>query len=247
MNGSSRISDIKRLYELLDELATRTLPPRLLSEFSAGGVYFFYEDGERRSDSGTGYRVVRVGSTGNFRNRLGDHECRNKVSSVFRLLVGTALLAKNNRQCNDWEPKVPPSTGIPIDESQVEQCVTETLGQMRVLCLPIEDGPNQSSLLKCIEENSIALLSNYNKIAIDPPSDDWLGLCCTQHPKVPGSGLWNRRHVIDDHKPEFLDTLEKLIRSFVKEQHQICFRFGPFRLTLSLRRMISSMARRHDT
>ena len=71
MNGSNRIDDVKRLYELLDELAARThsLQPGLLSELKrgllseslAGGVYFFYEDGEHRLQSGDGDRIVWVG------------------------------------------------------------------------------------------------------------------------------------------------------------------------------------------
>jgi hypothetical protein len=41
-----------------------------------------------------------------------------------------------------------------------------------------------------IEENSIALLSNYDRPAIDKCSKDWLGQY-SKDAKIIGSGLWN--------------------------------------------------------
>ena len=229
MNGPNRISDVNRLYELLGRLACKR-PPRLLSKCSGydkwplRGVYFFYECGEYRSGSGTSrLRVVRVGThalrTGSkttLWNRLSHHKGRaksgggNHRGSIFRLLVGTALLAKNQRQCIDWDINGPPSRGTLIDKSQVEQWVTETLGNMWVLCLPIEDQAGPSSLRGLVERNAIALLSNYHKQPIDMSSKSWLGRLCTR-PKVQESGLWNQRHVDETYNSAFLDTLEDLI------------------------------------
>ena len=197
MNGSNRISDINRLYELLDELARKFLQRFLSSCFehdmpSSGGVYFFYEKNERRSGSGTSrLRVVRVGQTTNLWQRLSHHKGGNKDSSVFRKLVGFALEEKE-------ESKKP-----------LNERVTETLGQMQVSCLPIED----ETLHDSIEHNAIALLSNYHKQPIDPPSEGWLGHHCAR-PKVQESGLWNQRHVDETYDPAFLDTLERLILNF---------------------------------
>jgi hypothetical protein len=41
----------------------------------------------------------------------------------------------------------------------------------RALWLSVDDEPGPQSLRGCIERNAIALLSNYGKLPIDPPSD----------------------------------------------------------------------------
>ena len=207
MNGSNRISDIKELYRLLDVLM-RTHSRQLLSECSADdvpslGVYFFYECGEYQSDTDdtdtprlrivrVGTHALKTGSKATLWNRLCAHKSGNKNSSVFRKLVGFALEEKEESK-------------RPLNER-----VTETLGNMWVLCLPIEDEVGPSSSRGLIERNAIALLSNYHKQPIDPPSEDWLGHHCVR-PKVQESGLWNQRHVKDIYDSRFLDTLEDLI------------------------------------
>ena len=230
MNGSNRIDNINRLYELLDVLM-RTHPRRRLSECSGydewplRGVYFFYENGECRSGSNDD-RIVRVGthaltpgSKKTLWGRLSEHRGNESGGgdhsiSVFRLLVGTALLTKNDRQCIGWDINGPRSSGTLIDKSQVEQCVTKTLGNMQILCLPIEDEAGPNSLRGLIERNSIALLSNYSKnkpkLQIDPPSNKWLGHKCTRL-KVQESGLWNQHYVGRPYDQKFLDTLDKLV------------------------------------
>jgi hypothetical protein len=70
-----------------------------------------------------------------------------------------------------------------------------------------------------IERNAIALLSNYNKAPLDPPSPGWLG-CHYNRPgvrdaglRVRTSGLWNSNHVDEIYDPVFLDELERLLVS----------------------------------
>ena len=227
MNGSNRISDINRLYELLGELA-RTHPRRFLSECSGHdawplrGVYFFYENDECRSDSGDD-RIVRVGThalkTGSkttLWNRLSQHKGQvksgggNHRGSIFRKLVGHALLVQNQQPCDSWGKGSSASRDTRASELLIEQLVTGTLGRMQVLYLPIEDEARPSSLRGLIERNAIALLSNYHKQPIDAPSKGWLGYLCTRE-KVRESGLWNQRHVDETHDPAFLDTLEEMI------------------------------------
>jgi len=61
-----------------------------------------------------------------------------------------------------------------------------------------------------IEQNAIALVSNYGKDAIDPRREEWLG----HHSPVTDieqSGLWNINHVEEDYQPDFLETLEGYI------------------------------------
>jgi hypothetical protein len=61
-----------------------------------------------------------------------------------------------------------------------------------------------------IERNAIALLSNYNKPAIDPPSTEWLGQYCDRE-RVRLSGLWNNRHVDEEYDPQFLTLIERYV------------------------------------
>jgi hypothetical protein len=64
----SRQDDLNRFNDLLRELRGRIGGARMLSQcdgrmtWPQRGVYFFFEQGEMRSNSGTEQRVVRVGT-----------------------------------------------------------------------------------------------------------------------------------------------------------------------------------------
>jgi hypothetical protein len=68
MNAPTRLTDLVRFYKLLAALENKIGPHRKLGECSGRmdwpkrGVYFFFEDGEKRSHTGNGQRVVRVGT-----------------------------------------------------------------------------------------------------------------------------------------------------------------------------------------
>jgi hypothetical protein len=81
---------------------------------------------------------------------------------------------------------------------------------MPFLWLALEDESGPESRRARIEKNSIALLSNYNKPALDPPSHDWLGRQCNRE-RVRNSGLWNSDHVDDSYSPAFLEELEQWV------------------------------------
>ena len=81
---------------------------------------------------------------------------------------------------------------------------------MSFLWLSVDDESGPQSQRGFIERNAIALLSNYGKPPIDPPSDSWLGSYCTRE-KVRTSGLWNSNHVDEGYDPTFLDALASLI------------------------------------
>ena len=116
-----RITDLRRFYSLLSALQESLGGPRRLAtctgqmSWSNRGVYFFMELGENRSDSGSGPRIVRVGThalnegagtklwtrlsqhRGPTNTGAGNHRC-----SIFRLLVGTALMADRRYDCPTW-------------------------------------------------------------------------------------------------------------------------------------------------
>ena len=74
----------------------------------------------------------------------------------------------------------------------------------------MNDQPGPDSVRGYVERNTIALLSNYRKEPLDPPSENWLGHFCNRE-RVRTSGLWNQNHVDEPYAPAFLDTLERLI------------------------------------
>ena len=228
----SRLQDVKRFYALLDELERRLGGKRTLAAahrnmtWPQRGVYFFFEAGEERSTSGTGARVVRVGahavsqgSKTNLWNRLNNHKGStnggNHRGSIFRLHVGTALIATEAwpGAAATWAVGQSAPPGAKTAERSLELRVNEVLGRMPFLWLNVDDEPSKDSLRAYLERNSIALLSNANTTPpIDPPSPSWLGLHAAS-PKVRQAGLWNIRHTTDTYEPEFLDVLEQHIKN----------------------------------
>lgn len=64
----SRLDDVVRFYEMFGALKQRVCGTRTLAQchgrmgWPSRGLYFFFEDGEQRTTSGRGLRVVRVGT-----------------------------------------------------------------------------------------------------------------------------------------------------------------------------------------
>lgn len=235
----SRIADVVRFYALLDRLEQRLGGTRTLATFDSfgdwphRGLYLFFDPSEVRQESGTGPRIVRVGthalsagSRSTLRQRLGQHRGHasgggNHRGSIFRLLVGQALLARGGLpQCNSWGVKgdaAKASAALSIGrgalataEAPIEQAVSRYIADMPFLWLDINDEPGPNSLRGAIEHNTIALLSNHGRTPLDPPSPGWLGHS-SDRPLVRGSDLWNQRHVEETHDPMFLDVVEKMI------------------------------------
>lgn len=224
-----RLGHLKCFYDLLGVLSERIGGPRVLADcdgrldWPQRGVYFFMESGELRRETGNGNRIVRVGThalKGGSRTtlwkRLSQHRGQarsgggNHRGSIFRLIVGTALIERHGYQCETWDNrKSSASREVRGSEQAMERKVSETIGAMRLLWLPVEDQPGPDSLRGAIERNSIALLSNYGKDLIDPPSPNWLGNSCNRS-RVRDSGLWNANHVDESYDPGFLDTFEVL-------------------------------------
>lgn len=229
IGGSSRIADVKRFYLLLDRLeqAGKSTPlhtanPRV--SWPLRGVYFFFEPGEFRSDTGEGRRVVRVGthalregSSTTLGGRLSQHRGTtwsgggNHRGSIFRLLVGSALAARDPSLAVDsWGRGGSASREVRDAELLLEQRVSEYMRQLTVLTLEVPDEPGPTSLRGYVERNAIAILSNYSANSLDPPSPAWLGHHCRRE-RVRLSGLWNNNHVDEAYDPGFLKTMAHLI------------------------------------
>ena len=138
----------------------------------------------------------------------------NHRGSIFRLHVGTALLARG-----DWPDdvartwRVGSSAKREIREREVplEKAVSKHIGQMPFLWVAVDDPPGPQSLRGYIERNAIALLSNNGSGANDPSSSTWLGRCAAAE-AIRSSGLWNVNHVTDGYDPAFLDVLVQHVR-----------------------------------
>lgn len=235
-----RPQDLQTFYALLDRLEVKVGGKRCLADchgrmdWSARGVYFFFEPGELRSDSGTGHRVVRVGTHAlkagaqtSLWNRLSQHRGAQKTGrgnhrgSIFRLIIGTAIKYRNGVQD-------PTSWGIGSDlgsaakklgveraavresEATLEKEVSDHIRNMPFLWIDIDDAPGPDSHRGNIERNSIALLSNYHRELLDPPSLSWLGNLSDRE-RVRTSGLWNSNHVDEVYELGFLSDLERSI------------------------------------
>lgn len=215
----------EEFYWLLAGLAggARRLRDCRAGDCPQGGVYFFFDAGEVRSD-GTS-RVVRVGthaltaaSSATLWDRLRQHRGHlggrdpgsgNHRASVFRRHVGAALIHRDGQPPGllaSWLDRHGPHPGWARQETALEVAVSRHIGAMPVLWLTVPDPATRAD----VEQNSIALTSRLAD-GQDQPSPGWLG-----HHAIPGqirqSGLWNVEHVTQSCRPGFLATLYQLIQ-----------------------------------
>jgi len=171
-------------------------------------------------------RVTRIGthaisknSKTSLWNRLSNHRGTlagsrpgggNHRGSVFRKIVGESIIAHNNlaEDYPNWSIGGSAPSEIKDEEYRLEKLVSEYIRKLPFLWVEIDDEPDKFSNRKVIERNSIALLSNYNKTAIDPRSSEWLGKF-SPRVKIKNSGLWNSDHIDEDYDPSFLEFLTK--------------------------------------
>jgi hypothetical protein len=227
--NDARLEHLKRFYSILDALEHNIGGAKTLAackgrmNWPKRGVYFFREPGEMRSDTGTGPSIVRVGThalkaggSTILWGRLSTHRGQvrsgggNHRGSIFRLIVGTALIGRDGHEFPTWGEGISAAKEITTAEVKLECAVSEVIGKMPFLWLSITDEPGPESLRGKIERNSIALLSNFQKTPLDPASPHWLGHHCDRE-RVRASGLWNQNHVDENYDLEFLDDLERLV------------------------------------
>lgn len=222
----SRLNDLTSFYALLDQLQQMVGGCRRLADCTGRsgwpdrGLYFFCENSEFRED-GQFLRVVRVGthavsdgSRTKLWQRLHTHQGHadgrgNHRGSIFRKRVGEALLATGEHPeeiRKSWGNGSSAPKHVCVAEQPLEIEVSRYIGQMPVLWLNVDDEPSKESHRAFLERNSIALLSNFNKTPIDPPSEHWLGLNTTQV-TIRRSGLWNTDHVEAEYEAGFLKLL----------------------------------------
>lgn len=227
----SRINDLDRFYNIMQKLEIRLGGKRILDKCNGRmpwpnrGVYFFYEEGERRDNSDL--RVVRVGthalkqgSSSSLWKRLNQHKGTDKGrypgggnhrGSVFRLHVGTAVISKNALKVPSWSVGSSAKGIIREVEYPVEKLVSQHIGSMPFLLVNVNDEAGPNSIRGYIERNSIALLSNSGKSKLlDLPSPTWLGKYAWKE-KISDAGIWNVNHVDEPYEREFLGKLQNIV------------------------------------
>ena len=231
VSGNAREGHLQIFYALMDQLSIVVGGPRTLacshgrSGWPKRGVYFFFEPGEMRSDSGSGMRVVRVGTHAlksgagtNLWTRLRQHRGSarsgggNHRGSIFRSIVGASLIERKGYRYPTWGEGDHAPPAVRGEEIALEAEVSRIIGAMPFLWLAVDDEPGPGSERGAIERNAIALLSNYSREPLDPSSSTWLGHACDRE-KVRGSGLWNSDHVDMAYDPAFLDVMKTKVAS----------------------------------
>jgi hypothetical protein len=135
----------------------------------------------------------------------------NHRGSIFRLIVGTAIVCKEpHLAVPTWDVGNTADRATREGEHSLECRVSDIICAMPFLWLGVDDRPSAESERGYIERNAIALLSNYERPTLDPPTKFWLGRHCNRK-RVCDSGLWNWRHVDEHHDSAFLDRFEALI------------------------------------
>jgi hypothetical protein len=222
-----RPADLMRFYRLMEELqALNGGLHRLASakpdySWPQRGVAWFYEKGESRSESGSGARIVRVSThalkpelNSTLWERLSADATGSHRVSVFRTLIGLSLRdLTGNTEPQSWGRERAPGEEAAPDKAELalESAVSLYIGQMPFVVLAVDDEPGPRSARAFIERNSIALLSNYARPPIDPPSATWLGKRCGRE-KVRQSGIWNTGHVDAAYDPSFMETMKSLMQ-----------------------------------
>lgn len=238
-------SDLDLFYALLGELEERIGGRRRLGESHGGmewperGVYFFFEAGECRTHSPDTARVVRVGTHAmttrsgmTLWKRLNQHrgtrnpDGGNHRGSIFRFLVGQALMSQGSlSMSNTWGRRAVAPRQVRLIERPIEQKVSDYLGAMTLVFLPVSDVLGPQWPWDVIERNSVALLSNFSNPTPDQPSANWLGRHSNRD-RVRHSGLWNNNYVDNAYDPGFLRLFEDLIEQIPVSQalswHEPC-------------------------
>lgn len=234
----TRRADLERFYDLLATLSERVGGPRRLADCTGRmdwperGVYFFLSPTETHADTDVprvtrvGTHAVSEGSGTKMWDRLRTHRGAqrgtyagggNHRGSVFRLRVGEAIRARESLQAYYpvWGDGSSVDREVRLTEHPLEQRVSEFVGDLAFLWVAVDDEPGTDSDRATVEENAIALLSNYRREAVDERPPDWLGRNSASR-EIRESGLWNVDHVDrepgdDEYEPSFLDRLERAV------------------------------------
>ncbi len=220
----------ERFYRWLERLVEAQYGYRYLADADGGmglprrGVYFFWEpDCSRVVRVGT--HALKADAKSTLWGRLSQHRGSrrsgggNHRGSIFRLLVGDALMGRGDHECvESWGVKSDPGSAaraLGMDravleerELPLERLVSEYIGKLPFAVVGIDDAPGPDSKRGYLKRNSIALLSAYHD-APPPSYPQWLGNH-SGRAAVRNSLLWHNHHVEEKPDPDFIPWLEQL-------------------------------------
>lgn len=158
------------------------------------GLYFWFEAGEYCSHLNAVPRIVRVGNhphaQNGLKNRLRNHYSGTKNGSVFRKLIGGALLRSRNAESSCLAP----GPGLGHWERQDQRPCSA--------CAPLEKEVSQilkdKFFFKCVRIDNKALRNHLERVIIRDlshcpncqASEGWLGRNA-YNPDVRSCGMWN--------------------------------------------------------
>lgn len=196
-----RDDDLDHFYRSLDEVAQRVDGTRKLKnctgymDWPDRGVYFFLEPGETRESSDQ-LRVTRVGthavsngSKTSLWDRLKQHygtgigsenhpHGGNHRGSVYRKRVGEAIIEKHGLRDEypswdeRWSSISRERSEVRDEEYIMERRVSAYIREQPFLWVNVDDEPSKESDRRYVEQNAIALLSNFDKRTIDHEQTD---------------------------------------------------------------------------
>jgi hypothetical protein len=215
MSGRCGMHELKNLLDM-------TLPVQ--------GVYFFFDKSESTTFSKFIPRLVRigthgvsVGSTATLRTRLRTHYGTrdgrgNHRASVFRLHVGRAIIERDGLSgvFPDWGKGQSATKSIIDQETPLEKQVSEYIGKLYVLIIPVSDTSGVGSLRAIIERQFIALFTEY-MCPLETPSKSWLGRYSDKS-AIRETGLWNIRDVGGEFDFKFVRFLEGLLSRSIQNE-----------------------------
>ena len=184
------------------------------------GVFFFFENGEQRSDSGAGPRVVYVGTHAITRgsqttlwHRLSQH--RGQAIMVAETtedrssIVGASLIERDKHSYPTWGDKSSASRDVRDREHPSECAVSKIIRAMPFLWLSIEDTPGPDRFAATLS-GMPSPYSATTSSGTHPSSHNWLGRFCDRE-RVRLSVFWDSNHVDETYDPAFLDCLDRLV------------------------------------
>lgn len=230
----SREADLDRLYELLIDLEDRVSGKHRLKsctgylDWPKRGVYFLFAHDEYR-DTDDQHRLTRIGthavssgSGASLWSRLRAHRGANSGTyagggnhrgSVFRKHIGKALIERHNLHAEYpyWGDGSSADPNRRLNEHDLERQVSDHIRDLPFLWIDVDDEPGPDSDRAYIEQNAIALVSNFEKDGLDRRNSDWVGAESPRQ-EIRNSGLWNINHVNGDYDSAFLDRVAEAVR-----------------------------------
>jgi hypothetical protein len=217
----------RKFYRIMRRLWVAQRGGRQIAECSGKlswperGVYFITP--ELPAGHGGMPRIIRVGthavslgSRTSLWNRISTHRGAghgggSHRSSIFRSHIGRALMNREaGRQWpGTWAKGQSAPKFIRDAELELEQVVSHTIGDMRILWINVPDASGPGSDRAYLERNAIGLLSRAGLLSpaqiyswLGDLSDDW---------RIAVSGLWNLDHLFKKPHPDFLSVLDAYV------------------------------------